>query len=596
MAIQHFRFVEGKNSHSLPPRTTTQGMPLEWLGSWSLVKSMPRLQPRPSTVCRDFGIDSSSYLTACAAGKKMDEIIGEQFIMGLLTDEYNLDLSVQLQLPLLILMTAYMSSRPGVLIESGCVRGSNDALQYRDVVLCVIPNPEDLECHILVMEVTLMFMKGKRNKSQLYIPFGPLLAWSGASLGSFEAQGINSLEDIFCIEVPPYRNSLQLRWRSEMLNIPVFRRTYHTAYGVRVSPDRALLYDVFNQYLQRLGRNAGLEEPLTPYCIRRGTANAVDDVATTAERNQVLGHSRADIFERYYLSQKVKHDVQSAYLGHPARESVIRAVGMMSLTWDPRVPKELTNEQKAAIEHNPILVELNRQKQDLVSDMRYQYGSVPKAQGTDLHAQHGKLERTIQSERRFLRKRAQDNIREEFFAKIDTIEIEHQLLGLSPTNDLKVKEPIVQFTCVERARLARSLFRSLSSSVEEKHTLHPLRIQVICDWTALCSLQGVPYKQRNLLSELVGLKEANLVDGDMTPTICPATQCLFCLGNEQKASNSRPYSFSRPDKLRRHVYDCHLRYLAPDACFPCPHPTCSENLWGITHFKDHAALIHKVYL
>ncbi|OJD10265.1 hypothetical protein ACJ73_09859, partial [Blastomyces percursus] len=69
--------------------------------------------------------------------------------------------------------------------------------------------------------------------------------------------------------------------------------------------------------------------------------------------------------------------------------------------------------------------------------MRYQYGSVPKAQGTDLHAQHGKLERTIQSERRFFRKHAQDNIREEFFAKIDTIEIEHQLLGLSPTNDLK---------------------------------------------------------------------------------------------------------------------------------------------------------------
>ncbi|QSS56756.1 hypothetical protein I7I53_05058 [Histoplasma capsulatum var. duboisii H88] len=228
--------------------------------------------------------------------------------------------------------------------------------------------------------------------------------------------------------------------------------------------------------------------------------------------------------------------------------------------------------------------------------MRYQYESVPKAQGTDLHTQHGKLERTIQSERQFLRKHAQNNIREEFFAKIDTIEIEHQLLGLSPTNDLKVKEPIVQFTCVERARLAHSLFRSLSSSVEEKHTLHPLWIQVICDWTALCSLQGVPYKQRNLLSELVGLKEANLVDSDMTPTICPATQCLFCLENKQKASNSRPYSFSRPDKLRRHVYDCHLRYLAPDACFPCPHPTCSENLWGITHFKDHAALIHKVYL
>jgi uncharacterized protein DUF3435 len=41
-------------------------------------------------------------------------------------------------------------------------------------------------------------------------------------------------------------------------------------------PDKALPYDTFNQYLQRLGRNAGFEDKLTPYCIRRATANAVD--------------------------------------------------------------------------------------------------------------------------------------------------------------------------------------------------------------------------------------------------------------------------------------------------------------------------------
>ncbi|KAK2737878.1 hypothetical protein FQN55_000890 [Onygenales sp. PD_40] len=227
----------------------------------------------------------------------MDEIIEEQvseFILRLLTDEYNLDLSVQykptlsvedllsvlyyhwcldmlvvpyewytVQLLLLMLMTAYTSSRPGALIESGCIQGSNDALQYWDVVLRVLPNPER---HILVMEVTLMFMKGKRNESQ----------------------------------------PLQLRWRSEKLNIPVFRHTYHTAHGVRTSPDHALLYDLFNQYLQRLDHNAGLEEPLTPYYIRRATANAVDDVILAAERNQVLGHSQTDIFERSYLLQKGK--------------------------------------------------------------------------------------------------------------------------------------------------------------------------------------------------------------------------------------------------------------------------------------------------
>ncbi|PGH23708.1 hypothetical protein AJ80_02314 [Polytolypa hystricis UAMH7299] len=441
-------------------------------------KAIDRVQRFWDRYTAFMGVDSYSYLTACAcenlrryadwrlsafsitkqstiwvewkflrllykrvSGKKMDEVVGEQvteYILGPLTDEYGLDLSVKckptlsvedllsvlhyhwcldslvvpherytVQLPLLMLMTAYTSSRPGALIESGCARGSNDALRYRDVVLRVIPNPDEPHRHVLVMEVTLMFMKGKRNKSRptTYIfheqhdnlalcPISHFLALALADQ-AFEAQGINSSEDVFRIAVPSYRNSLQLRWKSEMLDVPVFRRAVHTAQGMRISCNGALPYDAFNQYLQRLGRNAGLEEPLTPYCIRRGTANAVDDVATTAERNQVLGHSRADIFERYYIAEKVKRDVQSAYIKCPPRESVIRAVGMMSLTRDPRVPKELTDEQKAAVEKDPHLVELICHKQELTSEMKFQYGSVPKAQGTDLHAQYSKLERTI---------------------------------------------------------------------------------------------------------------------------------------------------------------------------------------------------------
>ncbi|EEH33963.2 hypothetical protein PAAG_05012 [Paracoccidioides lutzii Pb01] len=284
----------------------------------------------------------------------------------------------------------------------------------------------------------------------------------------------------------------------------------------------------------------------------------------------VLGHSRADIFERYYISQKVKRDVESAYLGCPARELVIRAVGMMNLTWDPRVQKDLTDEQKSTIDQHPCLIELGRQKQNLVSDMKCQYGSVPKAQ-------------TIQSERRFLRKCARDEIRERFFAQIDTIEIEHQLLGLSLPDDLNVEDADdVRFASAERACLARSLFQPLSSSVHKTCELHGRRVQVIRDWTALCGLQGVPYKQKASLGDLVTLKgELKPIDVDIFPMICPATQCLFCLGNEQWACNFSPYSFSRTEKMRRHVYDCHLRYLASDACFPCPHPVCSENVRGI---------------
>ncbi|EEH03246.1 FluG domain-containing protein [Histoplasma capsulatum G186AR] len=225
-------------------------------------------------------------------GRKVDELVGEQiseFILSPLTDEYDLGLSIDyktvvsvkdlvailhyhwcldtasviherytLQNPLLMLFMAYTSSRPGALIESGCLWGSNDGLCYKDVVLRVIPNPDQQDRHVLVMEISLLFMKEKRNKSQptTYIfherddnfalcPTSHFLALALAD-GAFEARGINSIEDVLLIRVQAPRNSLHLRWKPHMLNTPIFRRAIHTAEGVRISPDKALPYDTFN--------------------------------------------------------------------------------------------------------------------------------------------------------------------------------------------------------------------------------------------------------------------------------------------------------------------------------------------------------------
>ncbi|OXV11259.1 hypothetical protein Egran_00980 [Elaphomyces granulatus] len=179
-----------------------------------------------------------------------------------------------------------------------------------------------------------------------------------------------------------------------MLNIPVFRRAIHTAEGIRISPDKALPYDTFNQYLQCLG---GFEHKLTPYCIRRGTANAVD-----------------------------------------TRESTIQAVGRFSLTRDPRAPKELSNEQKDAIERNPQLIKLCDRQRSLHKLIERKHSSVPKAKGTPFHREYTELGDTIGAEKQALHPEAFDNMRHEFFATIDTIEIERQLLGLSVGEEPKM--------------------------------------------------------------------------------------------------------------------------------------------------------------
>jgi uncharacterized protein DUF3435 len=111
------------------------------------------------------------------------------------------------------------------------------------------------------MERTALFTFFTRDDNLALCPIFHFIALVLAD-HAFMAHGINSAEDIFRIEVPPHRNSLQLKWKPEKLNVPIFRRTMHTAQGLRISPDKALPYDTFNQYLQRLGRNAGFHDNL----------------------------------------------------------------------------------------------------------------------------------------------------------------------------------------------------------------------------------------------------------------------------------------------------------------------------------------------
>lgn len=323
------------------------------------------------------------------------------------------------------------------------------------------------------------------------------------------------------------------------------------------------------------------------------------DVATTSEHNQVMGHSRADIFEWYYISQKIKRDVQSAYIDCPPRESIINAVGRFSLTRDSRVPKELSDDQKAAVERDSRLVKLSGRQQSLAKLINRKHGSIPKVKGTVLHREYSELGDNIRAEKQSLHREAFDRIREEFFATIDTIEIEKQLLGLSPGDKFKIEDKSnIEFTFKERARLAGNLFRSSDCTTEAQHELYPRRVQTIQDWVSLCSLQEGPRKRRALSSKC-GFNTDQLddmIDADTFPILCPRTQCLFCLGDSQLPHSARMYSFSRPDHLRRHVQDCHLQYHDADTPLWCPHPSCLEVLDGVQYFKEHAISIHNIYI
>ena len=82
-------------------------------------------------------------------------------------------------------------------------------------------------------------------------------------------------------------------------------------------------------------------------------------MASVAERDQVMGHAYSGVFQ-FYLNQRVKCDVQAAFLGRPSEKALLKAVGHMSLTADARAPTKLTEEDKIALANHPTISKLRK--------------------------------------------------------------------------------------------------------------------------------------------------------------------------------------------------------------------------------------------
>ena len=88
------------------------------------------------------------------------------------------------------------------------------------------------------------------------------------------------------------------------------------------------------------------------------------EIATTAERNQIMGHSRADIYEKHYQNRVVNIDIWGAMLKTPSRSSLLESVGYIGLDRDLRVLQSLKKEEKDTVLANPELVHLTAEIKD----------------------------------------------------------------------------------------------------------------------------------------------------------------------------------------------------------------------------------------
>lgn len=74
-------------------------------------------------------------------------------------------------------------------------------------------------------------------------------------------------------------------------------------------------------------------------------------------RNIIMGHAGVTHLQNYV---QVQDDTQSAFMGTPTGDTLIKLATNSSLTWDTSVPQHLSDEKKQEIEQLTELTDLKR--------------------------------------------------------------------------------------------------------------------------------------------------------------------------------------------------------------------------------------------
>ncbi|EJP61053.1 FluG domain-containing protein [Beauveria bassiana ARSEF 2860] len=329
----------------------------------------------------------------------------------------------RIQLALLILIQAYTATRPRVLAYKklsekaiadhyyGSENGEDQpkyaedwdaeeddfkTICYRDVKLVLLKDPDGGR-DLPVMEVTLRFTKGweRRENPKTFIfyevdtlLFDAILPFlSLALLDNAFKSDVQSVEDFYRIRVRAPRHSIDFDWKDDIKDTPIFRQALVAHEGtIQTSPTEALHYHTYLYYLQRLGLTTGFMQILNPYCIRRGSGEAVEAVGTQAQLQQVIQHKEAATYQAY-INQRVQCDTVAAFLGQPSNKALLKAAGHMSRFVDPRAPTHASTVKLNEIKTDTTLIKFIELRDSLSSEVRRESGTIKeaKSKGTKLY-------------------------------------------------------------------------------------------------------------------------------------------------------------------------------------------------------------------
>ncbi|CAF9942110.1 MAG: hypothetical protein HETSPECPRED_005169 [Heterodermia speciosa] len=503
----------------------------------------------------------------------------------------------RVQLALIMQLAGITGNRPSALL----------AVCYQHIKVTLLPDPDNREQPRVLIEIVFQHTKGylgEKDANEFGIPDVPnepclLLCPHITMLAllfsdqAFAAPSLTSPERLFRLRIPPGQKQLLVPLKEEMAERPLFRRCKNTVKSIQISDEQALADSTLRPQMTNLGSITGMELPTGPYTFRRGNGQALDNSneITDAQRNIILQHHNSSVFQNNYASRYMP-DTQAAYRGLKPQTALMRAASGMSRTIDSRRPRKLSLAQQAEVDRYPDVRLLRRRLKSLLQTFQDQKRSITSAKGTPLYHHYRQAYRAHRSLRRRHEKALLTKVKERYKKEQPVIDIQRQLKGLPMAEQEALQT--AEYVFEERVHAIDALFTFATSSTEEECQRRTTAINALI---ALCEKQENQGFRRSRADIKFKEKQASVSLprklSETLPIECKATQCIFCLGNEDLSAADRLKTFASRGDLKKHFHRKHLRHHPDGQPIACPHPRCDVILNGGMHLQNHAEVMHK---
>jgi hypothetical protein len=459
---------------------------------------------------------------------------------------------------------------------------------------------------------------------------------------------IQQPEDLYGITVPSHLKALPIEWKEEVLEKPILRRTVESPCGKATSDTQALTYHQAQSHVRKLGKSAGCKDVFTLYAARRGAGEGIDRKslpfetmeqhianflgnATDAVRNRAMGHSRSDIYSRFYTNNIVNVDTISCFLRTPAETSRIHLASHMGLTRDPSAQSRIPPPSKVDIDSHPDVKDVLKQHDLLKAQLTTRHRTIRAAKLSPEHTDYAEIKKELRAARAKAERIIKEQRWQTHFSTLGADEIIRQRTGstdfITQTATFAVEErrelsemfcrvdDATQITVTarkERRLHAMKLMISLYDRRVDHHRPATMTEPIIQHETSFTALENGMDQTPNHEAPLE-LRSDVSTDTSAEVKMYTMNRCPWCFFDESLPIGQRKHQFAQLATLRTHIENRHIRHInASTSClqpnpwtgeayeasgpFICPFQSCKARFIIEEILKNHLAVEHKFLL